>query len=105
MYYAILAPSPLLLNDAFLWKSLDHFSHTTEEKWRGSSFTPHHGPWSVLRSYRGLGWNQFSALFLLHGRRITWVSMEEVKIHPIRVKCWVKWPEILQNTSNNHTQA
>jgi len=58
-------------------------------------------PWSD----HGLGWNRFSALVLLHEHSITWVSIGDVKIYPMRVKYWVKMPKILQNILNNHTQA
>jgi len=65
-------------------------NHKSQGKRTDNSYASHHGLQGTPRSDRGLGWNRFFALILLYGRSITWLSLGEVKIHPMRVKCQVK---------------
>jgi len=87
MNYVILASSPLLLNDVF-YRKIWMFSATQLKENEEATISPlttirgrYHGPTVVLVG------TDFLLFFLLNGRSSIWMSVGEVKIHPIWVKC------------------
>jgi len=78
--------SPSLTNVA-IYRKFKLISAAQSRKNEKATVTGYHGPWHPPWSGRGLCWNRFLILFLLHGCSNSWMTMGEVKPQPVKGKC------------------